>query len=52
MNTKEVIDNAENIAVIGISANSSKAAHSVPKFFHSIGKRLFQLIQQQMKFSV
>ncbi len=43
MNTKEIVDNAKNIAVIGISTNPSKAANSVPKFFHSIGKKIIPI---------
>ena len=37
MNTEEIFKNNKNIAVVGMSANPSKAAHSVPAFFDKEG---------------
>ena len=37
MNFKEIFENNKNIAVVGMSSNSFKAAHTVPMFMLNMG---------------
>lgn len=37
MNFQEILENNKNIAVVGMSANSYKTAHTVPIFMHQMG---------------
>ncbi len=40
MNYKDLFENNHNIAVVGMSANPSKAAHSVPMFISEQGYKI------------
>lgn len=37
MNFQDILENNKNIAVVGMSANSYKTAHTVPIFMHKMG---------------
>lgn len=37
MNFQEIFENNKNIAVVGMSSNSYKAAHTVPMFMYKLG---------------